>query len=113
MGRPRSLGGRTGREREVNVAPWFLPCKNCCDDCGGCGNTGNADQDPKRLSQIDDVEEPAEKDAKDDESGDHDAERAGQCVNDALQKALNWGELNTLGESRFSDQQEQRQGCDE
>ena len=60
MGRPSSFGGRT---RPRKSGERSATGKDCGDDCGGSCNTGDADEYPKRLTQIDDVEEPAEKDA--------------------------------------------------
>jgi len=60
MGRPKSLGGRTRpRKRGERSATG----KDRGDDGRRSRNTGDADEDPECLAQIDDVEEPAEKDA--------------------------------------------------
>jgi len=60
MGRPRSLGGRT---RPRKSGERSATGKDRGDDCGGSRNTGDADEHPERLAQINDVEEPAEKNA--------------------------------------------------
>jgi len=60
MGRPSSFGGRTRpRKRGERSATG----KDRGDDGRGSRNTGDANKDPERLAQINDVEEPAEKDA--------------------------------------------------
>src|SRR6056297_3112872 len=82
MGRPRSLGGRTRpRKRGERSAT----CKDRGNDGGRGGNAGDADQNPECLAQVDDVEEPAEEHAQYGERGDHDAKRAGERIDDALQ----------------------------
>ena len=60
MGRPSNFGGRTRpRKRGERSATG----KNRSNDSGRGSDTGDADEDPESLAQIDDVEEPAEKNA--------------------------------------------------
>lgn len=60
MGRPSSFGGRTRpRKRGERSATG----KDRGNDGGGSGYAGDAYEDPECLAQIDDVEEPAQKDA--------------------------------------------------
>lgn len=60
MGRPKSFGGRT---RPRKSGERSATSKDRCNDRGRSRNTGDTDEDPKGLAQIDDVEEPAEKNA--------------------------------------------------
>src|SRR6056297_837795 len=82
MGRPSSFGGRTRpRKRGERSATG----KDRGDDGGGGRNTSDPDEDPERLTQIDDIEEPAQENAEHGERGDHDSERASQSIDNALQ----------------------------
>src|SRR6056297_2576631 len=106
MGRPRSLGGRTRpRKRGARSATG----KDRGNDGGGSGDTGDAHENPECLAQIDDVEEPAQENAKDRECRDDDAKRAGQRVDNALQQALDRGEIDALSKRRLCNDQEERQ----
>ena len=60
------------------------PAKTARNDGRSGGDAGDADEDPECLAQIDDIKEPAEKDAEDSQRGDHDAKRSGQRIDDAL-----------------------------
>src|SRR6056297_409091 len=103
MGRPRSLGGRTSpRKRGARSATG----KYRGNDGGGGRNTGDAHEDPERLAQIDDVEEPAEKDPEDRECGDDHTKRAGQRIDNALQQALDRGEIDALRKGGLGNEQE-------
>src|SRR6056297_2313177 len=109
MGRPRSLGGRTrpGKRGERSATG-----ENRGNNGGSGGDTGDTDKHPECLAQIDDVEEPAQENAEDRECGDDDAKRAGQRIDDTLQQALDWGEVDALRQGRFCNEQEDRQRGD-
>src|SRR6056297_1978883 len=103
MGSPRSFGGRTRpRKRGARSATG----KDRGNNGGGGGDTGDAHEDPKRLAQVDDVEEPAQENAEDRECGDDHTKRSGQRIDNALQQALDRGEIDTLCKGGLGNEQE-------
>ena len=73
---------------------------------GAAATPAMPDENPERLAQVDDVEEPAQENAEDRECGDDHTKRAGQRIDNALQQALDRGEVDALGEGGLSNEQE-------
>src|SRR6056297_990557 len=103
MGRPRSLGGRTRpRKRGERSATG----KDRGNDGGGGRDTGDADKHPECLAQVDDVKEPAQENAEDRECGDDHTKGSGQRIDNALQQALDRGEIDALRKGGLGNEQE-------